>query len=573
MYFKQTLFAGIMPGITPRQLPDNYGQLCENADLENGNIVALRYYSSAHNLTYSTYNSIYPYVNNGTTYWMSWGQSGVKVARGPIPGDTLNRLYYSGDTYPRITMNTVGIANTPGYPSSSYRLGVPAPASTPSVTVTGDVDDSLTVHDVSYVFTLVTTDNREGPPSAPSTIVEMRNGQTATVSISASVYSSSHNLGLGSLKRIYRSNTGSVNTQFQFVGEVPIAQQSYTDTRDAANLGEVLPSGTWVGPPDDDSTLYPDGQLQGLIPLAQGVMAGFTGKRFCLSEPFLPHAWPVQYRITLQDDIVAIASTGNGVVALTNGQPFFITGTDPSSMTAIRVDLSQACINEHSVVDMGDYVLYASPDGLCAVQSATGSVVTKGLISKDQWTNNFDPTTLKAFKYKGTYVAFSSSGGWVYDPNASSGRALSTITVGAVKCGYEDPSDGNLYYLVGSQIRKYRGGFSPYQAKFKSKKFVTPAPTSMSWIGLKGINYPVKVKVWADGVLIADYSLSGSSSGGTPSTFTQITTVPSGIPNATLREPIARLPAAIGSEWEVQVEGTEVVEFCLAQSMDEIRQT
>ena len=55
----------------------------------------------------------------------------------------------------------------------------------------------------------------------------------------------------------------------------------------------------------------------GLIPVANGIMAGFTGNRLCLSEPFLPHAWPIAYRITLEDDIVAIAATGNGIVAMT----------------------------------------------------------------------------------------------------------------------------------------------------------------------------------------------------------------------------------------------------------------
>ena len=119
--------------------------------------------------------------------------------------------------------------------------------------------------------------------------------------------------------------------------------------------------------------LYPDGPLQGLIALAQGVMAGFTGKRFCLSEPFLPHAWPINYRITTEEDIVAIASTANGVAALTDGQPYFITGTDPSAMTAIRVDLAQACVNKTKCRGTWvDYVLYAGPDGLCSVQSAFG---------------------------------------------------------------------------------------------------------------------------------------------------------------------------------------------------------
>jgi len=407
----------------------------------------------------------------------------------------------------------------------------------------------------------------EGPPSPPSTVFELTDTETVEVTM-GSTLSGTYNFGAGALRRIYRSNTGSTNTTFQYVGFTDYTDQTFTDTVNAANLGEVLPSGTWIEPPNDNGTVYPDGPLQQLIPLAQGVMAGFTGKRFCLSEPFLPHAWPIAYRITTEEDIVAIASTANGVAALTDGQPYFITGTDPSAMTAIRIDLAQACVNKHSVVDMGDYVLYAGPDGLCAVQSASGSVVTNGLISVEQWNSDFNPTTIRAFKHEGTYVAFYSGGGWVYDPRGEE-SALTTLSLSSdVRGGYTNPKDGELYIIVGNKIKKYRGGSTSKTATFKSKKFVTPSPVSMSWVSVHANEYPVTVKVWGDGTLVAHYTLSKSGS-----TYTQATTVPSSISNGTLREPVMRMPAVVAQEWEVQVEGTDINEFCLAQSMEEIRGT
>mgnify|MGYP001502416508 CR=1 FL=1 len=71
-------------------------------------------------------------------------------------------------------------------------------------------------------------------------------------------------------------------------------------------MAEVIPSTDWIAPPDDDTALYPDGPMKGLISLPGGILAGFTGKRICFSEPFLPHAWPVNYRITLEEEIVGI---------------------------------------------------------------------------------------------------------------------------------------------------------------------------------------------------------------------------------------------------------------------------
>ena len=47
--------------------------------------------------------------------------------------------------------------------------------------------------------------------------------------------------------------------------------------------------------------------------------------------------------------------------------------------------------------------------------------------------------------------------------------------------------------------------------------------------------------------------------------------MPSNISDGTLAEPIMRMPAVVAQEWEIQVEGTDINEFCLAQAIDEIR--
>lgn len=98
----------------------------------------------------------------------------------------------------------------------------------------------------------------------------------------------------------------------------------------------------------------------------------------------------------------------------------------------------------------------------------------------------------------------------------------------------------------------------------------------MGWVSLKAKLYPStgtknRVLVWADGTLIADYYITFDSN---TNTYTQEVNTPSGISDTTLYEPIMRLPAVVGSEWEVEIRGSERIhEFCLAQSMDEIRQS
>jgi hypothetical protein len=198
-------------------------------------------------------------------------------------------------------------------------------------------------------------------------------------------------------------------------------------------------------------------------------------------------------------------------------------------------------------------------------------VVTQGLISAKQWNADFKPTSIRAFRHEDTYVAFYTDGsthkGWVYDPRAQQ-AALSTLTANAeTRGGFEQSDNGELYLIHGSNIVEYRNGTSPNTLTFKSKVFVTPYPISFSWMSVDAEAYPVELKVFGDGSLIAHYSISSSGN-----TFTQTTTVPSSISNATLQEPVMRLPSTVAKEWEIQVSGTTTInEVCIAQSIDEVK--
>ena len=579
-YFKLDRFSGIAPAISSRLIPDQFGQIAEDIDFESGALKPITGDSaSIHSLQDGSKQSIYYYREAS---WLEFAQDYVHAQKSPVPGDILDRLYWTGEgtgagAYPRMGTADNIVSGTSGYPGISYRLGVPAPDTAPTLTVSGTADATQTPYDVSYVFTLVTVNGEEGPPSPASTPIQLTDSQTVSVSCpTPSAASGNYNFGSqisdGALKRLYRSNTGSNSTQFQFVKPGNFQGGAILDDKNGDELGELLPSTYWIGPPDDNTSLYPNGPLQGLTSVANGIFAGFTGNRLCLSEPYLPHAWPIQYRLTLADEIVAIASVSNGIICLTNGRPYLVTGTDASAMSAVQLDIAQACVNKHSVVDMGDYVLYAGPDGLVAASGSNNQVMTQGLISVKQWNDDFYPTTIKAFKHENTYVAFytdgSNYGGWVFDPRSSE-AAISTLSrTSPIRGGYRNPDDGELYFIIGSTLRKFRGGTANRTATWKSKKFLAPKPISMGWVSVKAEDYPVTVKVYADGSLISNYTVSYSNN-----VYTQVTTTPSGISNATLREPIMRLPSTVGKEWEIEVSGAVTInEVCIAQSMDEIRE-
>ena len=527
-YFKNKTFKGIAPAISPRLLNEEYGQEAENIDFESGTLVPVKTDSADSTFSTSSRQSVFIYRHRTATgssattpQQLEWDEDYVKAVHSPLAtdDDEYQRVYWTGSgtsgagtNYPKMASQSVAIGATAFYPSASYRLGIPAPSAAPTTSKSGTPTATQEPDSVSYVYTYVSAYGEEGPPSAASTPIDKTDDETVALTLAA-FPTGSYNL---TKMRIYRSNTGSTSTNFQFCGEIT-SGTSFSDTVTSTGLGEVLPSTTWVGPPNDDTSLYPYGPLENLINVGNGVLAGHSGNRLCFSEPYLPHAWPVQYRLTIDGTIVGLSATANGVVVLTESVPFFVSGVDPSAMTAMQVDVMQSCINKHSIVDMGEYVLYASPDGLVAITGTSGQVVTRGLIKAKQWNSDFKPSAIKAFLHEGKYVAFwkdgSNYGGWVYDPQAQD-TIISTLSVSAeVRGGTTDIGSGNVYLIVGSNAMKYAGGATNQTAKWKSKKYVTETPLSMGWVSVNAAIWPtaladaITVKVYGDGNQIANYQI------------------------------------------------------------------
>jgi len=654
-YFKLITFSGIAPQVSPRLLQDSIGQEATDVNLDSGRLVPIYSNSQVKVLTNTSRNSIFKYTDSPER-WLQFDEEGVNVVKGPIPGDTNDTVYWTGQSYPRMGRSSVILGGEP-YPSNFYRMGIPAPSSAPTVALTAptqfnasittengsgvltvttssdhdgvvgeyvklagfgvtngieavdinrsfkivsvpsattltvesngaatstgtssvitngasfkDESDALIDYSTSYVYTFVSAYGEEGPPSEASTVLTTDDNREVTLSnLDTSSPKSNTNL---SLKRIYRSNTGSNTTAFQFVKEIPLATASTTDDSDNDDLAEVIPSYYWIGPPDDDTSTYPDGPMQGLTALPNGIFAGFTGKRICFSEPFLPHAWPVSYRITLEEEIVAIGAAGNGVIVTTKGTPYLIAGTDPQSMSAIRIESGQACLKKESLVDMGPYVMYASPDGLVMAAGTDVRVATEGILSPQQWQADYYPSTIRGFLWEGRYVGFyetgSGYGGFIFDPRGGANSLVTLTTSEEIQGGFTDPDDNQLYLIIDNDIKKFQGDTSSNETLvFKTKEFVVPKPTSMGFLKVEAEAYPVTVKVYGDGTLYYNATIGASGA-----SYTVTGTTPS-FAQTTIPEPIVRLPAKLHKTYAIEVESSNTInEICIGESMDELR--
>lgn len=455
-------------------------------------------------------------------YWFHW-TADVDVARGPIPSDATERTVYTGDGVPKVTDSSIAVSGGgTDYPTASYTLGIPAPASELTATPgAGGGCEAALQASVAYVYTYVSGWGEEGPPSAASAIVERCPGQTVDLSGMSTAPGGNYNIVA---KRIYRAATGTTGTSFLFVAEIPVANTTYADTTDDENLGELLPSESWIAPPTD---------MMGVIALPNGVMAGFSKNDLCLSEAYLPHAWPIEYRLPVDATIVAIGGFGTSVVVGTTEAPYLATGSSPASYSMVKLELDQACVSKRGMVELpGVGVVFPSPDGLVLVGYGGTRLATEGHFTRDEW-QALRPETIEGYSWEGRYLGVYDDGtgkqAFLFDP----GGELVFLAV-APTAGFNEPLTDGLYLQVGDFIERFDAG-AKVAYQWRSKVYVTPKPVNFAIGRVRAASYAsLTYKLYGDGVL----------------RHTQ--TVASDTP--------FRLPAGyVATAWQIELSGTDDV--------------
>ena len=492
-------FSGMAPKVTPKMLPTEMAQTATNTKFDTGRLEGIKENSSAsltfingHSVSSST-KTLFKYANN---QWVG-SNTAIDILRSPIAEDPHDRIYISGQTtYPQITSaQSIGSG-------TYYRLGVTAPpqfnaAPTMSPSTSANVDTEEPVS-ISYVYTYVTSYGEEGPPNEAlvAHVLDKRSDQTVTVNFPTV---SAPNSSIA-FKRVYRTDTSGV---FRRVGESATA--SFVDNVPEVALGEAIPTETHVAPPDETSSDHPDGPLLGLVSLPNGIIAGFAGQTVCFSEPFLPHAFPKGSRLTVKSPIVGLVPMTNGLLVLTKEKPAMITGLDPRSMSMSEVDSTLSCVHKRSIVDMGQFSIYASPDGLVMATENGLQLITEQIFTRDQW-QDLSPESIVGFQYEGQYLGFyvagSESKGFVFDPRG--GKNAYTQLDFHATAGFNDLENDELYLVVGGTVVKYQGGSRSQEYVWKSKKFYTTSPINV------GVG---KVELETDTGLV-NYAVTVVNSGG-----------------------------------------------------------
>jgi hypothetical protein len=439
----------------------------------------------------------YTIATEGTTDWLAIGAERPTVGAGSFVVGKAYTIRVLGST----DFTTIGAAaNTVGTSFVATSIGTGSGTATQNsltgevFTATGAGSGSGTAIEKTdiietrfYVYTCVTDLGEESAPSPVSAMLNCKSNDVVTIS---NLDEPSGTYGVNRF-RIYRTQSTSTGADFYFLREIASTQISTTD--DGRTLGEVLPTTTWLMPPTG---------LSFLTGLWNGMMAGIDGRsvRFC--EAYTYYAWPIAYEILPSNaQPVALATFGQTLVMLTNGNPSLITGSTPDAMDEMPMEFYQACIASASAVGVGHGVVWASPDGLCYVGSGGPKLLTDGVMTRDDW-QAINPSSIKGAVYERRYFGFFTQDGvrkaFIYD--FSNPHGMYFLDFGADALFMDDLND-TLFVLDGVSIKKWDAG-TPLSVTFKSKLFKMPKPTqAFACAEVVADAYPVTFKLYADGVL------------------------------------------------------------------------
>jgi hypothetical protein len=424
-------FGGLLPRRSRRLIPDDAATTARNTKLLQGELRGFRQPVQVADFTAQSFTVRRAYripdADYGDDFWMTFDSRDVDVVRSPIVNDSYDRYYWAGDDTPKYNTRERIVAGL-----DPYDLGIPEPDTAPTVTPPGAGSNTR-----AYVYTFVSAYGEEGPPSSP-TLASGADGTWTIGNLDATpVGSATRNI---THKRIYRTVPGNSSSLFFFVAEVALATTSYNDSAvdDDVAQNSTLESTSWIGPPAD---------LEGFVLMPNGYLVGWVGRRLVFSEPYRPHAWPAEYEISTEFEIVGLAVWGNTLVIGTRSSPYLGQGVTPAAFTTTKLDAVEPCLSRRSIVSTVAGAYYASPNGLVLVNSGGTVVITKDIVTKEEWAR-YTPETIYAAQYGLQYIAFTSeSFGFIYNPEEAKSRLVELDRFDDVVGIEADRYNGEVYLI------------------------------------------------------------------------------------------------------------------------------
>jgi hypothetical protein len=466
-------FSGTVPRTGPTQLEGNQAQTASNVKLQSRELRSWRKPTVVDAPVTPGVQTIYKLEGpGGASEWLTWA-SDVDVVPGPVSDISDYRVYYTGDGAPKKTnwnLATTGGTGTDPFPDSWLYMGVPNPTTAPTLTASSA---TAPTENRAYVYTYVSTFGAVQEESGPSPAGSVTVAVTGSVTVNGFTAAPTTGYNI-TARRIYRTIVGATSVIYSFVAEIPVATTSYVDSKSVTQLGEQLSTLEFEPPPSN---------LKGLVAMPNGILAGFKDNEVWFCEPYLPHAWPASYSLSVEYPIVGLGVYDTTVVVMTTKYPYLITGTTPAAMTQSKLPIPQPCASKRSIASDQYGVLYASPNGLVSIGSGTQDIITTPLYTRDEW-QELTPTSMLGVIYNNLYMCFHNTSTGIEALVLARGDIppLSFLSFDATAV-YVDRGTGNIYAvsLFDNLIYQLDSDLvNNTLYEWKSKKFVLPNPTSFA---------------------------------------------------------------------------------------------
>lgn len=278
---------------------------------------------------------------------------------------------------------------------------------------------------------------------------------------------------------------------------------SYLDNISASALNEVI-SSTYNYPPPDT--------LVGLMSLPNGILCAWKGNELWFSEAYRPWAWPPSYVKPLRNTIVGGVAHGSGAVVTTLAEPYLVSGVSPDSMTAARLNVSQAGVSKWSIASVDGSVIYASNDGLVVLNGGAASLAQSSqFFTRDVWRQFYQAglSTMNFSVWDGRLVVFSSTG--VFTPFMirfdEADGTMTDLPELVASCAFISQQSDQFYFANGTGLYQFNGGL-PQQAVWLSREEVLPMPLNFAFAQAV-VEGDWTIKFYAGGVLRHTKAVSG----------------------------------------------------------------
>ena len=237
---------------------------------------------------------------------------------------------------------------------------------------------------------------------------------------------------LGEFLRIYRFSTRQGG--FILVGEVRTNIQYFSDYIPPGYETELpfLRTSNFLSPPEN---------ITGHLFTSQGRYLVASRNRVYISPVGVSHAF-IQDVVFPCNEVMGFIDTAQAIIVVTDNRPFAMVirdGEDGLQVAIEPIDAPYPCVSSGSVVDMGEFGIYASHEGLVAVGSGYLGIITAEIFTERQW-KKLDPAGIKGIRFNDYYLGCSDECCFLFNP------VLRYFTfVDDFSTPYYSIADGNVY--------------------------------------------------------------------------------------------------------------------------------